>query len=320
MKYYGLSLNFMNQKDADPIMEAFPSLSFTCYDGDRKPDNEEIARADIICGYVRSDMIEKAKNVKWIFAYQAGVDNVVSTIKGLEREILFTNGKGLYGEQISEHLLAMLLGLNRNINHSVIRMQKDKDKWTGHPFYCRDVARSTVGVVGLGDIGDRFARTVHTMGARVLAYKRTESVTPEYIEKIYYGDSLKEMLSLCDTVAICLPGTPKTKGLFDRETINAIKKGACLLNIGRGTLVDTEALIEALDSGRLGSAGLDVTDPEPLNETSPLWNRDNVIITPHMAGRSENMPIRVREMFMVGMKAFLNKSPLPNQVNLEEGY
>lgn len=320
MKKKVISLNFLTHEDAKIIEEAFPELALSCHDHNAPPSDEEVAEADILCGYMGPETILKAKKARWLFAYQAGIDRVVPTLRKLDRKIIFTNGTGLYGEQISEHLLALLLSLNRGIKPSVQHMDRRENRWDRESRPGRDVARTTVGVVGLGDIGDRFAKTVHAMGARVLGYKRRPSEKPAYVENLFYGDDLGNMLSRCDTAAICLPGTEKTAGLFNGELISRMKPGSILLNIGRGSIVDTPALIEALESGHLAGAGLDVTDPEPLDDASPLWSLDNVIITPHRAGTSVNMRHRVRETFMENY-ALIKKGKRPlHVIDLEEGY
>ena len=138
---------------------------------------------------------------------------------------------------------------------------------------------------------------------------------------MYYGNErLDEMLSQCDYILMSLPGTEDTRHLFDRERMLKIKEGAVIVNVGRGYVIDCDALSELIESGRLGGAGLDVTDPEPLPEDHKLWGLDRVVITPHMAGSSPNAGDRSMKVFEENLERYLSGQKMPNEIDIEKGY
>jgi phosphoglycerate dehydrogenase-like enzyme len=300
------------------LQRSFPNMEIRLRTKDSPATEDDYRWAHVIAGKPSPEGLDAAENLKWLHLFSAGVDGGWEIIERLPREILVSKGKGAYDIAIAEHLLAMALSLLRSIKPAIEHMRTHE--WGGLP-QGSDFYGSTVGVIGMGSIGDRFAQISYALGARVLGWKRTEREAPEYVERITYGDAgLDLILPECDIVAVCLPGTPHTRGLFDRARIARIKKGALILNIGRGYTIDSDALVTALREGHLSGAGLDVTDPEPLPEDSPLWDIPNVIITPHMSGTSPNRALRQIESFIENVKAYLNGDPLPAQVYRDFGY
>jgi len=285
---------------------------------DNLPGSEILNQIEAVAGYLPADIGEKLPNLRWMHLFSAGVERSVDYAAA--RGLLLTNGRGAYGIVIAEHSLALMLALSRRLDFAVSNMPSgnwDRSAGTG----AREIRGSTVGIVGLGDIGGRLAYLCHALGATVLAYKRTPGQAAPYIERLYTGDKgLDDMLAECDYVAVCLPGTPKTRHLFDEARLTKIKPGAILTNIGRGTIIDTDALVRLLKSGHIAGAGLDVTDPEPLPAGHELWRLPNVIITPHVAGSSNNIPGRVIGVFEENLAAYLRGVDPPNRVNYIEGY
>ena len=175
-------------------------------------------------------------------------------------------------------------------------------------------------VVGLGGIGSEIAMRADAFNMRVLATARTERPAPPYVDVLGTGPDLDELLPQADIVVLAVPLTDETNGMINRETIARMKDGAWLVNIARGAVVDTDALVEALDAGKIGAAFLDVTDPEPLPEGHTLWNRDNVLITPHVAARAELSGERRQELTLENMRRFGSGEPLLNVVDKAAGY
>jgi phosphoglycerate dehydrogenase-like enzyme len=307
----------LSDEAAAAVNAEFESVSLRTATKRHILNDEERGWASVVVGWRPAQAALGTPNVRWIHFCSAGVDHDREALDQLPPDILISNSRGAYDIAIAEHLLAMGLALMRRVSASVRMM--DSHRWGGVGA-ARDLHGKTVGILGLGSIGKRYAVLMSALGARVLGWKRSRIETPTQVAKIYYDEDLDEMLGRCDIVAICLPGTEHTRALLGARRLALMKPGAILLNIGRGYIVDTAALIESLRSGHCGGAGLDVTDPEPLPESSPLWQMDNVIITPHIAGSSDNGDARRREVFAANLRAFLGEEPLPGFVNRQLGY
>lgn len=258
-----------------------------------------------------------AVNLRWFQSIGAGVERVI--LPGMRQNgLIVTNSSGIHGTNISEHLLAMMLAFARQLP-ALIRAT-DRGEWL-------DDARSgvfelsgqTLHIVGYGDIGQTLGRKAKALSIRVTATRRRPRSDP-FADLVSGFDDLPARLGEADHVAICLPQTPTTIGFFNAELIAACKPGAYVYNIGRGPVVDQDALIAALDSGHLAGAGLDVTDPEPLPADSPLWRRENVMITAHTAGGTPFFFERLMETVAENLHRIQSGQPLMNLVNLEAGY
>jgi phosphoglycerate dehydrogenase-like enzyme len=275
---------------------------------------EIISQADVILGNVAPTMLQYAHNLKWIQLSSAGYHEYV--VEGvLPQHVRLTNSVGAFGLSVSEHLLAMLFALYKNFPY--YRDAQNKNNWI-RPLQNLSIEGSTILIVGLGDTGSQFARKVHALGARVIGVRRSiQGTKPAYVDELYESSQLDQVLPLADTVAICLPGTTVTEGLFSASRIACMKKQAFLLNVGRGSIVDTQALIDALENGHLAGAALDVFTTEPLPSDSPLWNIPQVLITPHTAG-GFHLPATVDSIVRIALtnlSFFINGQPLENEID-----
>jgi phosphoglycerate dehydrogenase-like enzyme len=247
-----------------------------------KPHDVQITECEIIFGGINPTLLPQATNLKWLHAHFAGVDSLLKPEVNFPKDVILTNSAGTYGIAISEYLLTTTLMLmRRSLEYAKLQFQN-----TWQPLgEVKCIYGSKVCVVGLGDIGENYAKRCRALGARVSGIVRTpRAVKPDSVDELYTIDQLDNAIADADVIALCLPGTKETVGLFNEARLNKMKPGALLLNVGRGTAIDTEALIGALESGQIGGAGLDVTNPEPLPSDSTLWQMDNVIITPHISG------------------------------------
>ncbi|MBL8875018.1 MAG: D-2-hydroxyacid dehydrogenase [Phycisphaerae bacterium] len=267
------------------------------------------------------ELIASAPNLVWVVTPSAGIDRLMN-IKGLaEREsIVVTNSRAMHGPAIADHAFAMLLTLTRNMREHTDN-QRD-GKWSDADSAVRPIALhgKTMLVVGIGGIGEEVAKRANGFGMRVIATRRTDAPAPSFVQKVGKPDELISMLPEADVVAVCVPLTKETDKLFDAKAFAAMKKGAILINVGRGKVVDTASLLAALQSGRLGGACLDVTDPEPLPADHPLWKQPRVIITPHTSADSDLTDDRVRQLLVENVRRFGAGEPLLNTVDLKSGY
>ena len=226
--------------------------------------------------------MREAKHLKWFHAQSAGVENYLRPEMGLSESVILTNSAGMHGIGIAEHLLTFTLMLMRRM-HSYVR-QQPLHKWE-YLGPIQSIYQSRITVVGLGGIGSQYAARCRALGATVLGVVRAPRETvPDCVDELFTIDQLDEAIKDADVVALTLPSTAETIKLFDKARMLKMKKGAFILNIGRGSAIDQDAMIALLESGHLGGAGLDVTDPEPLPTDSKLWDLPNVILTPHVSG------------------------------------
>ena len=228
-----------------------------------------------------------------------------------------SNGAGVYADAVGEHVIALLMAVMHGIPASVENMKEKK--WPFIPML-GNVNGKTAAVLGTGDIGSNAARIVRAMGAKVLGYKLHPCEPFEPYDEIYTGEDGRDaILGKADLVLICLPGSPYTKNLIDARRIGLMKEGAVVVNIGRGSILNTGALMDALKSGHIAAAGLDVTDPEPLPPEHPLWDCPNVLITPHISGLGASKQ-KHAEWFAENLRAYIEGRPLPGAVNREMKY
>lgn len=278
----------------------------------------DLAWANAILGNVDPGLLKLAKNLEWMQTSSAGVE--AYTRPGVLPEgAALTNATGAYGLAISEHMLGMLLALLKKLE--LYRDAQRREAW-GSQGTVGSVYGSTVLILGLGDIGGNFGRLCKAMGAYVIGVRRTSAPCPDYADEVHLTARLDELLPRADVVAVTLPGTPATRGLLNRDRIGSMKPGAVLLNVGRGYIVDTEALCDALESGKLGGAGLDVTDPEPLPQGHRLWQLPTALITPHVSGGYHLWEThqRIAGIFAENLGRFMAGEPLKNQVDFRTGY
>jgi phosphoglycerate dehydrogenase-like enzyme len=251
----------------------------------------------------------------------AGVDRYMGVPELVENDrIVLTNMRGVHGPAIADHAFAMLLALTRDLRFHLAN-QAD-GIWERGGSTTRPIALEgrTMLVVGLGGIGTEVAKRAHGFGMRVLATRRSDTPGPEFVERVGSPRDLLSMLPEADVVAVCVPLTEETRGLFGKAAFDAMKPGAILINVGRGRVVETGALLAALDSGRLGGACLDVTDPEPLPADHPLWRHPRVIVTPHVSSDAELTDRRRWEIFRENIRRFGAGEPLENVVDKRAGY
>lgn len=300
------------------LREQFPEFEFLSYPRNAKVPDEVLARAEVLMNYGDKSQIAPAKNVHYIHTISAGIDGYIDEVDRCHGSALpVTNGAGVYSDAVGEHVIALLLAVVHGIVPSVRNMAEKQ--WPAIPML-GNVNGKTIAVLGTGDIGNNAARICAAMGARVLGFKlHACEPFPPYSE-IYTGDDgLDALLPQADAVLVCLPGSPFTKDMLDARRIGLMKAGSVLVNIGRGSIVNTEALMEALRSGRIAAAGLDVTDPEPLPPDHPLWDCPNVLITPHISGLGASKQ-KHAEWFAENLRAYLEGRPQPGAVNREMKY
>lgn len=279
MKKRVLILFPVNENQRLRLEQAAPEYEFV-YRTHEEMTEDDLRGASVIAGNVEPGLLAKAEKLEWLQLNSAGYDNYMK--KGiLKDDVLLTNATGAYGPAVSEHMLAMVLALQKRLHTYAQNMQTHSWSDAG-PVTSIEGSRTLV--LGLGDIGQSFCRKMKALGSHITGIRRNTSRKPDCVDEIASLDQLDELLPLMDIVAVILPGSIENYHLFSHRQFGEMKPGSIFINAGRGSLVDENALINALETGTVGCAGLDVTDPEPLPKDSPLWDRKDVLITPHVAG------------------------------------
>lgn len=257
----------------------------------------------------------KADKVEWIHATSAGVDAVLFP-DVVKSDVRVTNARGIFDRAIGEYVLGLTLAFAKDFPKT-LALQRDS-RWQ-HRDSERIVGKRML-VVGAGAIGRAIARLAHAAGLKVegtAGHARDDD--PDF-SAVYASDDLHDVLPEADYVVIAAPLTESTRHMFDAEALHHMKSSARLINIGRGPIVDTDALVEALKQEKLAGAALDVFEEEPLPEDSPLWQMDNVIVSPHMAGDFIGWREALSEQFLENFQRWREGEALFNVVDKERGY
>lgn len=311
----GITVPF-NRAHVERVQEAFPDLTIRVEeDLDKAP--EVMKDVDAFVGRARHiSIMSDATQLRWVQTLTAGADAVpVEEIN--RRGIVLTNGSGIHAPNLAEHILGMMLAFARGFP-SLMRRQLNHEWNQGLDQF--ELEGQTLCVVGLGDIGLALGEKASAIGMRVTGIRRRDLPVPPHIARVARFESMNELLPEADHVAITLPLTEQTRGMFDAARLEMLKPGSYLYNVGRGEIVDQDAMIERLRSGKLAGAGLDVTLPEPLPADNPLWDMENVIITCHTGGRSPKRLDRFVDLLIDNIRRYRNDEQLRNIVDLQAGY
>jgi phosphoglycerate dehydrogenase-like enzyme len=299
---------------------------------------EAILDAEIYLGFgAPSALLREAPALKWIHSGAAGVGSALSP-EMLESQVLFTNSKGIHGPPMGDTALAMILYFARGLDFSVAG--KSEGHWDTGPFYAsdhpiRELAQSTVGIFGFGGAGQEVARRALALGSSVLAYDRgPEAFSDEgrapvgkrvelpdlALHCVHGEDGFDRLLRESDFLVLTAPETDETRGKFDGEALGRMKPTAVLVNLSRGNLVQEDALVGALQAGRLRGAGLDVYWEEPLPSGHPLWELPNVLLTPHVSAVTRGFWRRQTHLITDNLRRYFGGETLLNLVDKEAGF
>ncbi len=295
-------------------------IRFTSYEGIEK----EIADADIAFTFsLRPDQFQAARNLRWIHSPAAAVHQFLFP-ELVNSDVILTNAREVHGPVVAEHVMALIFALAKRIPDDVRYQQQhvwaQEIVWRGRPRP-REIAGATLGIVGLGSIGRNVARYAKALGMRVIAVREHDNRNPQdFVDECLPSSRLSEMLAQADYVVLAIPITAATRGMIGRDQLATMKPDAFLINVGRGPLLDEAALIDALRQKKIGGAALDVFDQEPLPSDSPLWDLENLLITPHTAGMTDKLWHRHYELFSENLRRYLSGQSLLGLVDKKSGY
>jgi phosphoglycerate dehydrogenase-like enzyme len=297
------------------MQAAVPNI--TLIEGDSTKVATQLADADAAIGRFDVKLLSQAPKLKWVQWESAGVEEFTFLPGFAQTKFVLTNVKILQGPEIGDHALGLLLGLTRGIAFAARGGSQD---WNQKAFSPIELRGKTAVIVGVGGIGTQIALRLNASGMTVIGVDPKEIPFNTYISRTVTPDRLDSVLPLADVVFISAPLTPKSRKMMGPRQFELMKPHSYFIAVSRGGLYDTDALVRALDSKKLAGAGLDVTDPEPLPRDHPLWKFPNVLITPHIAGRSDGENARYEALYIENLKRFAAGEPLVNVVDKAKGY
>jgi phosphoglycerate dehydrogenase-like enzyme len=291
----------------DPQIKILPSEAWT----------QELPNADAIIGKPTPEEFAAARRLRWVQVTSGGVDTLLYP-EFVKSDVILTNTSGCYASPIAETAIAFMMALVRGVGFASYNR-----KWEGFGVRQVELRGQTMGIIGLGSIGREVARRGKALDMRVIAVDAEPMFRERYqmVDDVLLVDTgYEKMLKQTDVLVCCAPLTPRTKGMIGEREIGLLKDGAYLVNVTRGKIVNTQAVLDAIRSKKLAGAGLDVTDPEPLPNDHPLWKEPNVIITPHKAGGSQHSGLRERNIFIENMARYVAGLPMINVIDKQKGY
>jgi phosphoglycerate dehydrogenase-like enzyme len=273
--------------------------------------------------FVDRDIFRSASRLRWVQSPAAGVGSLMFP-ELLSSPVVITSARGIRARAIAEHVLGVTIALARQLPSAIraqIAHRWAQEELEGAAVDVRTLQGQRMGIVGLGAIGLELVKIAAPFGFRVSAIRRRAGEPrPEGVDSVWPPDRLPDLLAQSDVVVLAAPHTPETKRLIGKRELDRIRRGALLVNIARGKLVDDDAVIEALRDGRLGGAALDVFSEEPLDPASPYWDLPNVIITPHTSGAMKDYWTPLVALFADNLRRFEKGEPLRNVVDKNAGY
>lgn len=278
---------------------------------------EEAADADAILGGITPQVFRAARKLKWVQVYSAGVENYCFP-EFVASPVVLTNCKIIQGPNIADHAMALLLSLTRGLNRAI--PARAQEEWQRGQYRPIELRGKTAVIVGVGGIGSQIAQRASAFGMNVIGVDPKDAPLSEHVSRMVYPDRLDNVLPEADVVFVAAPLTRESEGMLGPRQFELMKTGVYFIAVSRGKLYDTDALVKALDGKKLAGAGLDVTNPEPLPKGHALWKFENVVITPHIAGQSDNVQARRMELIKENIARFAEGRPLLNVVDKQKGY
>lgn len=322
MKKALVILPYLDEEKEKLINAAKGRCEFTFINKKEQPDEyiSALKTAEIIIGEPRNEDFQYCEKLEMLQSSSSGVNYYVDGGK-FPKDAKLCCMTGVYGNVIAEHLLGMLLTITRRLPE--YRDQQHEHKWK-LLRYDKPLEGSTVLIIGAGDIGTTLAKWMRPMVGKIIGIRRTKRDFPDCFDEMGNFDELDEMLLKADFVISILPHTPKTAGLFDERRLRLMKDDAVLINGGRGSLIDQEALLRVMGEGKFFGVGLDVTTPEPLPAESPLWEQERLFITSHAAGNSCSLesPLekKIRDFIVKNILRWLDGKEPENVIDFSIGY
>lgn len=317
-------VNYADTEILDAMARIMPNVDFiSSRQASDEPNNFDAILAR--CG--SADLIKKAPNAAWVHSYSAGVDSClqlteIQNLLARDDGLILTNSSGTSAAVIAEHAIGMMMTMTRGLHR--YRDFQSETNWNRNavrePNLMQTITGKTILVLGLGSIGQEVAKRANALGMRVTATRNSSRSGPSYVDYVGLSNETIELVKNADVIVNALPLTESTKGFIDNRFFAAMQPSAYYISVGRGGTTDTQALMDVLENNDIAGAALDVTDPEPLPKSHPLWQLDNVIITPHISWSGGETNDNVVKLVLENLRRYQAGEPLLNIVNTNLGY
>lgn len=306
----------------DEVKATFPDVTFEAAT-DIEEQKTHVRDADACIGWPSQEVFLAAERLRWVHTPGTGIDQMPWLVPALiDSDVVLTNTRGHHSESMGDHVFGMILNLARPF--TLLRDDQRRHSWSGgQSGKTVDLNGSNIGILAMGGAGMAVARRAHGFGMNVYGvdkHPRAKADKPPEVRELWGLDRLDDMLRLSDWFVVTAPLTSETRGLIDRRHLGVLKPGAYVIVVSRAHIIDEDALIDGLQSGRIAGAGLDVTSLEVLPEDNPLWDMDNVILTPHCSASSPARYEGARQVFRENLRRFVAGEPLMNICDKKAGF
>ena len=313
----GVSENETERRTA-VLRNAYPDAEFVVASTDEE-QMEQIRDADAYYGWPSREVYLAAEKLRWVHCPGTGIDQITKIPELIESDVVVTNTKGPHVAPMADHVMGMIVMLA----HRWRELMEDQrlHRWeTGkyHNTYVQ-LEESTMGILAVGDIGAAVARRAHGFGMKIYGVDIQPRNVPE-ARQVWGPERLEELLAMSDWFVVTAPLTPATRNLIDARRLGLMKESSRLIVISRGGIVNEDALVDALQSGSIAGAALDAFEPEPLTSDSPLWDMDNVIITPHASAYTTDLLTGRWQVYVDFLECFMTGRPFPYVCDKNAGY
>lgn len=299
--------------------EEFPDVTFIS--ANMSGAQAAIQDADAYLGRIPRELfLQAGPQLRWVHSMGAGIESLTSIPELVESEVIVTNTRGAHAPCIGDHTFALLLALSRRIVDIAEDQRRSTWKHPGLTASLRELSGATMVIVGMGSVGREIAKRASAFDMRVLGVDLAPGAITDGVEAVWGLDRLDEALSQANVLVLAVPSTPSTHGLIDQRRLGLMPQDAYVLAVSRGGIIDETALVSALETGRIGGAGLDVLAVEPPPPDSPVWTAPNLILSPHCSGVSRQTRERVRSITRENVRRFVNGEPLANVCDKRAGF
>ena len=303
----------------DDLRAEFPSVEFL--PAETEDEQKRYVRdADVFYGWPTRQVILAAEKLRWVQCPGTGVDRLTAISELVDSDVVLTNSRGPHAPPMADHTMGLVIMLAHKLH--LMRDDQKARVWDSGKYHESQVelASATMGILALGDIGTEIAQRANGFGMKVYAADARPRPAPPSVKELWGLERLDELIQISDWFVVTAPLTDDSRGMIDRRRIGLLKDGAHVIIISRGEIVDESALAEALRSGRLAGAGIDAFAVEPLPGDSPLWDLDNVVMTPHSSASTPQMSEGRRQIFKENLRRFLANEPFLYTVDKKAGF
>ncbi len=314
-----LATDHSDPEFVNELRTEFENIEFVT-SNNREEEKNNIKDADIYCGIPTREVFLSAKKLQWIQCIGTGVDAIMSIPEVLDSDVVLTNCRGPHAAPMADHTMGMVTTLAHKLNEMWDDQKNrvwDTSKYTDSQI---NLTGTTMGILALGDIGNAVASRAHGFGMDVYAVDKHPRPAPPVVKEIWGLEKLDQLIEISDWFVITAPLTNETRGLIDRRRVELLKPGAFVIAISRGNIIDEEALIDGLMTGKIAGAGLDVTAIEPLPQSSPLWEMKNVVLSPHASAMTASLIHERRAIFKSNLRHLIANEPFVYTVDKESGF